>query len=74
MTKVLDLRPDVTVTYYADGDFDKEYTQYLEEKAYWEKEREIEEQLWDYLMTLSPDDPEYSDIYKDVHGVRPRRW
>lgn len=74
MTKVLDLRPDVTVTYHVGGEFDLEYTEYLEEMEYYKKEQEIADQLWNYLMTLSPDDPEYSDIYKEVHGVRPGRW
>lgn len=33
---------------------------------------EVERELADLLGTMSPSDPEYSDIYKDVYGVRPR--
>lgn len=33
---------------------------------------EVEKKLTDLLRTMSPSDPEYSDIYKDVYGVRPR--
>ena len=33
---------------------------------------EVERELADLLRTMSPSDPEYSDIYKDVYGVRPR--
>jgi hypothetical protein len=32
---------------------------------------EVERRLVDLLRTMSPSDPEYSDIYKDVYGVRP---
>lgn len=33
---------------------------------------EVERELADLLRSMSPSDPEYSDIYKDVYGVRPR--
>lgn len=32
---------------------------------------EVERELADLLRSMSPSDPEYSDIYKDVYGVRP---
>lgn len=32
---------------------------------------EVERRLADLLETMNPSDPEYSDIYKDVYGVRP---
>lgn len=32
---------------------------------------EVERRLADFLETMNPSDPEYSDIYKDVYGVRP---
>ena len=38
-----------------------------------EHERETERELIEWLRTMSPDSPEYSDVYKDVYGVRPRR-
>lgn len=74
MTKVLEFGNDVTVTYIVGGEFDKEYTQYIEEVESYKREKEIEDQLWDYFHTLSPDDEEYSDVYKDLFGVRPRRY
>ena len=74
MTKVLEFGNDVTVTYIVGGEFDKEYTRYIEEVESYKREKEIENQLWDYFRTLSPDDEEYSDVYKDLFGVRPRRY
>ena len=44
-----------------------------EERARWiAEEREIDRKLREWLRTASPEDPEYSDIYKEVYGVRPR--
>jgi len=36
------------------------------------REAEIEAQLQEALRTMKPGDPDYSDIYKEVYGVRPR--
>lgn len=44
----------------------------LEEIALYEHDLEIERMLLEWLATADRNDPEYSDIYKDVYGVRPR--
>lgn len=72
MEKLLVFDNGVAVSYFEGGEFDTEYTRYLEEKAYYEREREIEKELLRALSTMDRNDPEYSDIYKEVFGVRPR--
>lgn len=43
-----------------------------EQKAQYEEDLRIERELLKWLATADRNDPEYSDIYKDVYGVRPR--
>lgn len=48
---------------------------YKAELAEMERERREAEQLhelWLVLQTMERSDPLYSDLYKDVYGVRPR--
>lgn len=56
------------------------YAEYLEEMLTDEDPREFAETLqreWEdrtmeVLQTMDRDDPTYSDLYKDLYGVRPR--
>ncbi len=68
MTKTVEIITDVTVTYFEDSDF----AEFLYEMEVEKRDREIEEELLEYLATHSPEDEDYSDIYKEVYGVRPR--
>lgn len=43
-----------------------------EQNARYEEDFRIERELIEWLATADRNDPNYSDIYKDVYGVRPR--
>ena len=58
----------VVVEYYEGGEF----SQFLKEEAKRRRREEAVQQAHRWLAEHDFGDAEYSDIYKDVHGVRPR--
>lgn len=72
MTKTMTINENITVTYIANGKFDRQMKAEAKRQEAIRKELEIENQLWEYLQTLTPDHPEYSDVFKEVYGFRPR--
>lgn len=66
--KTITICKDVTVTYTIGGGFDRWYKKELAR----DREEEIKYELRLALQEMDPSDPNYSDIYKDVYGVRPR--
>lgn len=58
----------VTVEYVKGGEFAK----FLEREQAREREERIDRELREWLRTADHSDPEYSDIFKDVYGFRPR--
>lgn len=59
---------------YSDAEWDAEYDRHLCEDYQWEQEHsDWEEKAIAWLDDPANwDDENYSDIYKDVYGVRPR--
>lgn len=49
-----------------------EFAKFLEREQAREREERIDRELREWLRTADPSDPEYSDIFKDVYGFRPR--
>lgn len=72
MTKTMKINENITITYDTKGKFAREMRKEAERQEAIRKEQEIERQLWEYLQTLSPDSPEYSDVFKEIYGSRPR--
>lgn len=58
----------VVVEYYEGGEF----SQFLKEEAERRRWEEAVQRAHRWLAEHDFSDAEYSDIYKDVHGVRPR--
>lgn len=70
-TITVEVAQNVTVTYFEDGEYARQFAEEEAEQARIDEEYEIEKELRAWLRTHDASDPEYSDIYKDVYGFRP---
>lgn len=62
----------VTFTLVRGGNGETALNEAIDREESLKREEEIDRELRQWLRTHDRTDENYSDIYKDVHGVRPR--
>lgn len=71
MMRTIQLTPNSTLTYEVGGRYDLECRKAEAARSKIEQEERVDDDLRAWLRSHDPSDPEYSDIFKDVYGVRP---